>query len=59
MNIDYVKNKVRGDLEKWIDIYNDDPRTDGNATVKEYSKGRIDAYCEINLFLERINHESK
>jgi len=57
MKINNIKKKVKDDLEKWLDTYNGNPRTDEGVSVKEYSKGRVDAYCELNIFLERLLSE--
>lgn len=59
MTIKNLKNKVEIDLQRWLDTYNEQPITDGGAPSRQYCKGRVDAYCEIKILLQKMNHESE
>lgn len=50
----YLKDKTR----EWQKIYNQDPVTDANSSLKDYAQGRLTSYVEMTAHLLRMEKEN-
>ena len=50
----YLKDKTR----EWQRIYNQDPVTDANNSLKSYAQGRLTSYVEMTAHLLRMEKEN-
>jgi len=47
------KKHINKQLKEWIRIWNEDRTTDALTSLKPYASGRIDAYKELLLTIEK------
>ena len=50
----YLKEKTR----EWQKIYNQDPFTDSNSSLKDYAQGRLTSYVEMTAHLIKMEKEN-
>lgn len=50
----YLKDKT----VEWQKIYNQDPVTDANTSLKDYAQGRLTSYVEMTAHLLKMEKEN-